>query len=99
MKMTKLSEKLLKYMVVEYKNHGTDMFSFETFKDLHPNETDDFISKALYRLRDEDLVSVYAADNVAYNTVLLPQGIAYCEENNFLKNGYKIVKEARSWLP
>ena len=74
------------------------MFSFETFKELYQNETDDFISKALYRLRDEDLVSVYAADNVAYNTVLLPQGIAYCEENNFLKTGYKFAKEARSWL-
>lgn len=48
MKITKLSEKLLKYMVTEYKNHGTDMFSFETFKELYQNETDDFISKALY---------------------------------------------------
>ena len=75
------------------------MFSFETFKELYQNETDDFISKALYRLRDEDLVSVYAADNVAYNTVLLPQGIAYCEENNFLKTGYKFAKKQDHGYP
>lgn len=99
MKMIKLSEKLLKYMVTEYKKQDTYMFSFEKFKTLYPNETDDFISKALYHLEDNCLVSVYSAGDVAYMTTLLPEGITDCEENTLLKKGYTAIKEIKALLP
>lgn len=98
MKLISLSEKFLKLMVVDYKESGKDHFEFEYFKDRYPNETDDSISKALYLLEDENLVSILTADNVAYMTRLNPRGIANCEENSMLKQGYLLIKEIKSLI-
>ncbi|MCQ6525398.1 lactate permease [Bacillus mycoides] len=99
MKMIKLSEILFKYMTTEYKKHETEMFSFERFQELCPDETDKSISKALFHLQEEGFVSIYEADSIAYMTTLLSAGIAYYEENTLLKKGYKAAKEIKSWMP
>lgn len=99
MKMTKLSEKLLRYMVTEYKKHGTDIFSFEKFQELCHEESEKSISKALYHLQKSDFVSIRNADDVPYMTTLLSSGIAHCEENTLFKRGYKNAKEIKSWIP
>ncbi|MEB4814614.1 lactate permease [Bacillus thuringiensis] len=99
MKMTKLSEKLLKHMVTEYKKHETDMFSFEKFQELCQEESEKTISKALYHLEEKDFVSIYKSDDIPYMTTLLSTGIAYREEDTLLKKGYKTVKEIKSLLP
>lgn len=98
MKLINLSEKLLRYMVSEYKKHGKQYFQLETFKMLYPEETDDFISKALYLLAHDGLVSVLSADDVASETALNPLGIANVEENTMIKKGYTAIKEIKSLL-
>lgn len=85
-------------MVSEYKKHGKDSFEFQTFKTLYPEETDDFISKALYLLKNENLVTILSADDVASETTLNPIGIANVEENTMIKKGYAAIKEIKSLL-
>ncbi|MEN3132540.1 lactate permease [Bacillus albus] len=99
MKMIKLSEKLLKYMVTEYKKHETDSFSFDEFQELYPDETEKSISKALYHLQEHDLVSILTGGDIPFRTNLLTSGIAYCENNTLLKKGYQTAKEIKSWIP
>ena len=98
MKLISLSEKLLKLMVTEYKKNGTTHFDFKYFKEQYPDETDDFISNAIYALQDDNFVSVLRADNVAYMSTLNPSGIVSCEENTLLKKGYSIIKEIKSLI-
>ncbi|ARA98589.1 MULTISPECIES: lactate permease [Anoxybacillaceae] len=98
MKLIKLSEQLLKQMVVEYKKNDRELFDLDFFKQLHPNETENSLSKALYLLEEEGFVSILPADNVAYITALNPRGIANVEENTLLKKGYTLIKEIKSLI-
>ena len=38
------------------------------------------------------------ADDVAYETTLLPNAICSVEEDTLLRKGYSFIKEIRSWL-
>lgn len=96
MKMIKLSEKILKFMVTQYKNKGTECFSFNSLKSAFPDNSDDFLSKAIYLLQDDGFVRVMSADNVAYLSTLLPKGIRHCEENTILKKWYAVLKEIKT---
>lgn len=98
MKLISLSEKLLKYMVTEYKNHGQEMFFSDTFKALCSDETECFISKALYLLQDNKFVSIFPVNDVPLVTTLRPNIIANCEENTMLKKGYTAIKEIKSLI-
>lgn len=98
MKLVSLSEKLLKQMVMEYKNSGREMFSLDFFKDLSPHETDSYISNALYKLETDGFVNVQTASNIAYMTALKPQGIVNVEENTMIKKGYKMFKEIKGLI-
>ncbi|AIW83122.1 lactate permease [Bacillus mycoides] len=98
MKLINLSEKLLRHMVTVHKKQGVDIFTFEQLKVLHPNETDDFISKAIYTLKNDGFVTVFIAEGRPQRIVLLPNGIINCEENTLLKRGYKTLKEIKSWI-
>ena len=85
-------------MVTDYKENSNETFNFETFRNLYPEETDDFISKALYLLEQDNMVSVLSADDVAYNTALKPLAIVNVEENTLFKKGYTVIKEIKSLL-
>lgn len=98
MKLVQLSEKLLKNMVVSYKEKGKDTFDFEFFKELYPDASDDYLSKALHYLQDDGLVSIFRADDRPYWITLLPNGIANVDENTMLKKGYTILKEIKSLI-
>lgn len=98
MKLNKLKSEFLKYMVKSYADDHNRMFTFKSFKSIHPELDDDFISDALYALKADGFVSVYNADDVAYETTLLPNAICAVEEDTLLKKGYSFAKEIRSWL-
>ena len=85
-------------MVSEFSSNGQEFFGFEKFKALYPELSDDFISKSLYLLEDEGLVSVSPADDVAYLTSLNASGIKSVEENTLIKKGYTAIKEIKSLL-
>lgn len=99
MKLINLSEKILKYMVESYAANGADFFSFDAIKKIFTGYSDDYLSKAIYILQDDGFVFVYDADNIAYSTQLLPNGIRQCQDNTILKKGYSLLKEIRSLLP
>ena len=98
MKLSHLSSEFLKYMVESYSETHKCTFSFKLFKDLHPEQDDDFISDALYLLQHDGLVKVFSADNVAYMTTLLPNAIRDVEDDTLLKKGYILLKEIRAFL-
>ena len=98
MKLSHLSSEFLKYMVKSYSGDHKRMFSFNTFKEMHPDLDDEFISDALYLLQNDGLVIVHSADNVAYMTTLLPNAVRDIEEDTFIKKGYLFLKEIKSFL-
>ena len=98
MKLSKLSNDLLRYMAKSYAYNHKRIFAFSTFKSLYPELDDSFISDALYLLKDDGFVSIFSADNVAYTTTLLPSAIRDVEEDTFIKKGYTVLKEIRSWF-
>lgn len=98
MKLSKLSNDLLRYMAKSYADDHNRTFSFSTFKSLYPDLDDSFISDALYLLKHDGFVSVFSADNVAYITTLLPSAIRDVEEDTLIKKGYTAIKEIRSWF-
>lgn len=98
MKLTKLSEKILKYMVSEYYKTNIDHFKFDKLKSKFPTYSDDFISKAIYLLKNEEFVNVISADNVAYLTILLPTGIQHIDHNTFFKKIINWLKEVKNLI-
>lgn len=79
MKLNKLKSEFLKYMVKSYAEDHNRVFMFETFKNLYPELDNDFISDALYALKADGFVSVFPADDVAYETTLFPNAICAVE--------------------
>lgn len=85
-------------MAKKYAEDHERIFAFSTFKALYPDLDDAFISDALYLLEHDGFVSVFPADNVAYTTTLHPSAIRDVEEDTFVKKGYTVLKEIRSWF-
>ncbi len=98
MKIVSLSEKILKYMVKEFISANTDTFFFSDIKEKFPGYTDEYLSDALYLLQNDGFTAVRSADDVAYISTLLPDGIRNCEENTLLKKGYGLLKEIKTLL-
>lgn len=98
MKLITLSNNLLKHMVRSYSENHEKLFYFDQFKTLYPDLEDDFISDALYLLQHDGFIQVQSADDVAYYTVLKVNAVRDAEENTFLKKGYTVLKEIRSWI-
>jgi len=99
MKLTKLSKKILKYIVTEYYKTDIDHFCFAKLKRKFPSYSDDFISKAVYLLKNDGFVNVISADNVAYLTILLPTGIQHIDNNTFFKKIINWLKEIKNLIP
>lgn len=102
-KTIKLSKIILKYMVQEYVSNGRDIFFFEDLKKIFLKDSSEqsinYLCKALYILEHDGFVSISPADDVAYRTVLLPNGIRHCEENTLIKKCYTLLKELRNLFP
>ena len=98
MKLNNLKSEFLKYMTKSYAEDHVRVFIFESFKFLHPEIDDNFISDALYALEKDGFVHVFDAYGVAYETTLLPNAICSVEEDTLLRKGYSLIKEIRSFL-
>ncbi len=99
MKLLALSEKILKFLVVRYKETEKELTSFEVIQEAFPDINEDFLTKALYSLKNDGLVTVFGADNGIYTVTILSQAIIEIEEDTLLRKGYTVVKEIRSLLP
>ena len=88
MKLNNLKSQFLKYMVKSYAKDHKRVFTFESFKSLYPELDDDFISDALFALDEDGLVHVFKADDVAYETTLLPNAVCSVEEDTLLRKCY-----------
>lgn len=99
LKLLALSEKILKFLVVRYKETGKDLTSFEVIQEEFPDLNEDLLTKALYSLKNDGLITVFGADDGIYTVTILPQGIIEIEEDTLLKKGYTVIKEIRSLLP
>lgn len=97
MKLTKLSEKCLSAMYKEYADNDRINFEFDFFKKLF-NESNDKLNMAIITLSKNNLVSVLWADDVAYNTTLLNEGIVYIESNPKLSKAMQTLKSIKDLL-
>lgn len=98
MKLSKLSNRLLKFMVKSYSVNHNCSFSFDSFQMLYPELDHQLISDALYLLETQEYVSIFRADGVAYMTTLLPNAILKVENETFFNKCYNFLKELRSWF-
>lgn len=98
MKLIKLSNEFLKFMVVSYHDTHRKVFIFDDFKALHPDFDNDFISDALYLLQADGFVKVLSADNIAYQISLDLSAVRNAEKNTLVKKGYVFLKELRFWI-
>lgn len=99
MKMVSLSKKILKYMVKRFSDDGIDCFDFAEIKANFPGYSDDFLSSAIYLLERDELIDVQPADDVAYNSKLLPDGIRQVEKDTLIKKCYDLLTAIRNLLP
>lgn len=79
MKLDKLSNKLLNLMYKEYKKSEKTQFVFKSLKDSFPDESDDKINRALYLLKQDNLIHIESFDNIAYYSFLTSKGISFYE--------------------
>ena len=98
MKLSKLSNEYLSFMIKEYSKNHNKIFGWSTLKSLFPDENDDFICDALRVLSKDGLVHNNWADDIVYNCELDVIAIINAETNNTLKKTYKILKEIREWI-
>ena len=98
MKLSELSNKLLRYMAKSYADTHKRCFGLSDFQALYPELDKEFISDALKLLENDGFISMFCADNYPCEIELLPLAIRNAEENTMLKKGYTVLKEIRSWL-
>ncbi len=98
MKLQKMADIVLKEMAKSYAESGREAFHIDYFKNLFPNESDDYISKALYLLCDDELITIQPGDGKAYMAFISVKGIRTCQENTLLKKGYQCIKEIRQLI-
>lgn len=96
-KIVTLSEKILKFIVTEYKETGKPNFSFDNIKNKF-NITDNMLINAISLLEEDGFLKIFYADNIPYTIILLPDGIRNCEENSWIKKGYSLIKEIKTLL-
>lgn len=98
MKLTKLSNKLLKYMVAEFYKTGQKLFMPEDLQNAFSNFSSECISDALYLLDDDGDVLLSIADGQIYTISLCMSAMRTVEESTPFKRIYKFLKEIRSWF-
>lgn len=98
MKIKKMANKALKSMVTSYSESDKDFFDFDYFRNIFPDISDDTITKCLYLLSDDNLVTIQPADGIAYMTFLSAKGIQTCQEDTLFKKGYDCIKEIKSLI-
>lgn len=99
LKLLALSEKILKFLVIRYKETGKELTSFDVIQEEFTDIKEDLLTKALYSLKNDGLITAFGADNGIYTVTILPQAIIEIEEDTLLRKGYTIIKEIRSLLP
>lgn len=98
MKLSELSNKLLRYMAKSYADTHKRFFGLSNFQSLYPELDVDFISDALKLLKCDGFISIFYSDNLPCEIELLPLAIHNAEEDTMIKKGYTVLKEIRSWL-
>ncbi len=98
MKISKLSNKILKKMVKNYIKTGLETLSFEDACSMFPDVPEHLVNSSLTKLNNDNLINVQYADDVAYLSVLNIDGIIYTEENTLIKKGYNTIKEIKNLL-
>lgn len=98
MKITSLSNKLLKYMAIEYSKTGKDVFQFEEIQNKFPDENPTYLNLALQCMADDDLLVSKYYDNKLAFVILKIKIIVKMDENTLIKKGYKFIKEIKSFI-
>lgn len=98
MKLIKLSNKLLKYMVSEYHETSKELFMISDFQDAFSEAAPEHISGALRMLEDDGFILLRSFDGQIYSISLHMSAVRSVEESTLFSKFYKFLKEVRSWF-
>lgn len=99
LKLTKLANFYLQYMINEYyKTHNRTFTNWEEMVLMFPNEDEKIICDAFIKLNDDGLIKIFWASNIPYGISLNINAIVEAEQNTRLRKTYACLKELKSWL-
>lgn len=98
MKLSKLRDEILKFLLKSYSENDNRTFSFDILVEKFSDSSEGRINDACISLSKDGLIHVVWADNVASIIFLDVQAIIANDEETWIKKGYNIFKEIRSWL-
>lgn len=98
MKLSDVANELLKAMVKSYYTTKKAAFNLDQFKSEHPDIDSTILNDALRALESDGFVKITWADGIAYSVFLLPNAVRSADEDTFIRRGYRLFKEIRSWL-
>lgn len=97
MKINKISNKLLKYMVSCFHENGKDCFNFIDIKNTFHKVKEHELIASIYNLKSNHLVSVSSYDNEPSIIILNVKAISKLDEDTLMKKGYNLAKEIKSF--
>lgn len=98
MKLSDVANELLKAMVKNYYATKKTTFNLDQFKSEHPDMDGTILNDAFRVLESDGFVKTMWADGIAYCVFLLPNAVRSADEDTFIRRGYRLFKEIRSWL-
>ncbi|MHB1153534.1 MAG: hypothetical protein ACYCWE_21075 [Eubacteriales bacterium] len=96
--MSQLADKILHDMVKDFVKTGNEFSSADFFIKQYPNEDKHIVYGAIRLLDNDGFVAVSYGDNEPDEIILNMNAIRKCDEDTFIKKGYILLKEIRSWL-
>lgn len=98
MKMSQLADKILHDMVKDFIDTGNEFSSGETLLEKFPDEKKHIVFGAVGLLETDGFVTVCYGDDEPNTIGLNMIAVRNCDENSFIKKGYTLLKEVRSWF-
>lgn len=98
MKISVLRNKILKFLVKSYYQNKKLVFDLTDIRNKFPKVSEFDIKNACVALESDGFVSLFFADDAIYSLTLNIQGIIQTDDDTFLRKGYSVIKEIRSWI-
>jgi len=98
MKMSQLADKILHDMVKDFIDTGNEFSSGTELLKQYPNEKEHIVFGAIALLESDGFVEVDYSDDAPQEMSLNMEAVRKCDEETFIKKGYALLKEIRSWL-
>lgn len=98
MKLSKIANDILQFLLREYHEKNTKKFSFESIQENFPQCDATILQDACSLLDEDKIIHTAWASGKIYCMSINLQAIRDSEKNTALLETYKVLKEIREWL-